>query len=66
MKRNRIQTIRVHFVPPPDGKQTGERISEFHAALIERRLNGSSLSQKQKCEALTQILRHLEEKRIAD
>lgn len=66
MRRNKIQMIRVHFVPPPDGKQLGERISEFHAALIERRLNNSGLSQKQKCEVLTEILRLLQAKGIGD
>lgn len=59
MKRNQIQHICIHLVPPPDGRSVAERINRFHVQLIERRLNQSELEKYQKMEIVERIIQKI-------
>lgn len=48
MSKNRIQHIIIHESDGGNLHTLADRVSEFHANIIERRLNQSSLSAKQK------------------
>ena len=59
MKRNQIRQVRIHVVPSPDGKSVEDRVNEFHAAIIDRRLRNSELPPAQKLAVLDRVMKEL-------
>lgn len=59
MKRNRIQNIQVLWVPQPGGIPVQEKLDEFRAGVIERRLRGSNLSPAQQTALLDRLLEEM-------
>ena len=56
VRKNHVRTVIVHEVENPQAHLLAQRINEFHASVIERRLKQSNLSAEEKLMALKQII----------
>lgn len=64
MYKNRIRNIVVH---EPDGRDIhalADKVSEFHADVIERKLNQSNLTTKQKIAVINKIIDVLKSREV--
>ncbi len=59
MKKNCIQNIVIHVSDNMDSRSLSNKINEFHVEVIERRLNDSNLSAKEKIAVIDRILENL-------
>ena len=59
MKKNCIQNIVIHTSDNMDSHSLSNKINEFHVEVIERRLNNSNLSAKEKIAVIDRILENL-------
>ncbi|GLB30029.1 hypothetical protein LAD12857_19520 [Lacrimispora amygdalina] len=59
MKKNYIQNIVIHVSDNMDSRSLSNKINEFHVEVIERRLNDSNLSAKEKIAVIDRILENL-------
>lgn len=59
MRKNIIKNVIVHKVESSDKHTLSDRISELHTEIIERKLNQSGLTKKEKIEVLDKILDNL-------
>lgn len=56
---SKIRQVIVHNAEDADRSALADRVSEYHAMMIERRLNESGLSLDQKIAVIDKILNHL-------
>ncbi len=59
MKKNKIKNVFVHKVVNADIQTLSNRMSEFRADMIARRLKQSGISKKNKLEVIDLIIEHL-------
>ncbi len=59
MKKNYIQNVIIHVSDHMDSQSLSDKINEFHVEIIERRLNNSNLSVKEKVAVIDRILEDL-------
>ena len=56
MRNNRIRNVVVHIADNADIHALGDKVSIFHADMIERKLRQSSLSTEQKIAVINKII----------
>ncbi len=61
-KRNAAREVKVHAPDFEEEHILADRVSEFHAELIERRLAGSGLSAEQQIAVVDKIIESLRRK----
>lgn len=59
MSKNHVQNIIIHTNDDTDFQALTDKINEFHAELIEHRLNQSNLTTEQKIDVINQIIENL-------
>ncbi len=59
MRKSKIKNVMVHKVAPSDIQLLSDKMSAFHAEIIERKLKQSGLSKKSKLEVLDKIINNL-------
>ena len=64
MRKNRVHGIVVHLTDNADTHAITERMSQFHADIIERRLQKSYLPTKQKIQIIDKIIERLNTQEI--
>ncbi|MBE5981217.1 MAG: hypothetical protein E7249_19145 [Paenibacillaceae bacterium] len=66
MKKNCIQNIIIHVPDNMDHHSLSNKINKFHVDVIERRLNDSNLSAKEKIAVIDRILESLKSRQHED
>ena len=56
MKKNQVQNIIIHIPNDFDYHALSDKMSRFHVDVIERKLNQSNLSTKQKIDVINKII----------
>ncbi|HJD23539.1 MAG TPA: hypothetical protein H9694_05265 [Firmicutes bacterium] len=56
MRKNQVQRVVLHWPEERAGGALGDRLSEFHRDILERRLAQSGLTARQQIAAIDQIL----------
>ena len=56
MRNNRIRNVVVHIADNADIHALGDKVSIFHADMIERKLRQSNLSTEQKIAVINKII----------
>ncbi|HIW74694.1 MAG TPA: hypothetical protein H9684_10250 [Firmicutes bacterium] len=64
MRKNRIRSIVIHEPDSGDIHALADKISEFHADVIERKLHQSGLTMEQKIAVIDKILEDLKSREI--
>ena len=64
MYQNRIRHIVIHEPDDGDIHALADKVSEFHAEIIERKLNQSGLSVEQKIAVVDKILDDLKSREV--
>ena len=59
MRKNIVRNVIVHIADNTDIHTLADRVSEFHADIIERKLNQSDLTTEQKIAVIDKILDNL-------
>ena len=59
MKKNQVQKIIIHTAVSANSKALADRVSEFHADVIERRLQQLGLPAKYKIDIIDNIIASL-------
>ncbi|WP_313524153.1 hypothetical protein [Anaerotignum sp.] len=59
MIRSKVKKVVVHKIKSPNIHALSEGISELHVNIIERKLNQSGLSKKEKIEVIDEIIDNL-------
>lgn len=62
IKRNYIHRIILHLPENADNHALSDKVSQFHADIIERRLRESALTAKEKLAVIDNILSRLKER----
>ena len=64
MRKNLVQNVIIHISDNVDIHALADKISEFHADMIERKLNQSDLTTEQKIAALDKIIDDLKSREV--
>lgn len=64
MYQNRIRNIVIHEPISGDVRALADKVSAFHVDVIERRLNQSNLTTKQKITVINKILENLKSREV--
>ncbi len=59
MRRNHVQNIIIHITDDIDLRALSDKVTAFHAEVIERRLNQSNLIIEQKIAVIDRIIENL-------
>ncbi len=59
MKKNHVQSIIIHTPDNMDFHALSDKVNEFHAEVIERRLNRSNQTIEQKLAVIDKIIKNL-------
>lgn len=61
---SKIRQVIVHIADDADRSALADRVSQYHADVIERRLKQSGLSANQKIEVIDKVLNDLQRREI--
>lgn len=64
MKRNCVQNVIIHIPNNMDFQALSDKINKFHLEIIERKLNSSNLTPKEKIEVIDKILNDLKSREL--
>lgn len=64
MRKNAVQAVVVHTGSNPHSRTLADKVSSFHAEIIERRLRHADLTAEQKIDVIDKLLASLHSREV--